>query len=111
MRSLLLKSKKDRQNVRVYKLSKKAEHDLIAIWNYTFDQWGETQADDYLQTIQSAIRLLVENPQMGKSREALRMAYRSHYQNKHVIFYRPTHYGIRVVRILHQSMDSERHLP
>jgi toxin ParE1/3/4 len=94
-----------------YKLSKKAELDLINIWNYTFDRWGETQADEYLQTIQSAIRLLVANPEIGKSREAIQTGYRSYYESKHVIFYRPYRYGVRVIRILHQSMDSERHLP
>jgi plasmid stabilization system protein ParE len=51
----------------VYKLSKKAEFDLINIWNYTLEQWGEKQADDYLQAIQSAIRLLVENPRIWEN--------------------------------------------
>lgn len=68
------------------------------IWIYTFDVWGKIQADNYVQAIYSAICLLVENPQMGKSREALQMGYRSYYQSKHVIFSdRPiTVYGLFV---------------
>ena len=49
----------------VYKLSKQAERDLIAIWDYTIEQWGEAQADSYLQAMQAAIRLLVDNPDLG----------------------------------------------
>lgn len=97
--------------MRTYKFSKKAEGDLIDIWTYSFDRWGKIQADHYVQALYSAICLLVENPLMSKSRDAFGTGYRSHSQGKHIIFYRPTHYGIRVVRILHQSMDSERHLP
>ena len=97
--------------MRVYKLSKQAEHDLTAIWDYTLEHWGETQADDYLQAIQSAIRLLVNNPEMGSSRENLQTGCRSYCQGKHVIFYRPYSYGVRVIRVLHQSMEIERHLP
>jgi toxin ParE1/3/4 len=28
------------------------DRDLISIWNYTFDQWGEKQADAYLGKIE-----------------------------------------------------------
>jgi toxin ParE1/3/4 len=93
-----------------YKLSKKAEHDLINIWNYTLDNWGETQADNYVQSLKSAVELLIENPELGKSRDGIRTGYRSYNLGKHVIFYCSCNYGIRVVRILHQSMDVGRHL-
>lgn len=94
----------------VYKLSKQAERDLIAIWDYTIEQWGEAQADSYLQAMQAAIRLLVDNPDLGLSRESLRSGYRSYCHGKHVIFYRPYSYGVRVIRVLHQRMECERHL-
>ena len=96
--------------MRVYKLSKQAEQDLIAIWDYTVEQWGEPQAETYLQAIQAAIRLLVDNPELGTSRESLRSGYRSYCQGKHVIFYRPHSYGVRVIRVLHQRMECDRHL-
>jgi plasmid stabilization system protein ParE len=44
-----------------YKLSKRAGQDLTVIWNFSIDRWGETQADDYLQTLHAAIQLLAEN--------------------------------------------------
>ena len=110
MTLLLPPSKNGKIDVRVYKLSKQAEQDLTAIWEYTVEQWNEAQADAYLQAIQSAMRLLIDNPEIGTSRENIRTGYRSHCFGKHIIFYRSYSYGIRVIRILHQSMECERHL-
>lgn len=31
-----------------------AESDLIGIWRYSFEQWGELQADKYLDELDSA---------------------------------------------------------
>lgn len=93
-----------------YRLSKQAEEDLEAIWEYTVLHWSEKQADCYLQAIQAAIGLLAENPELGCSRETLRIGYRSYSHGKHIIFYKPDSYGVRVIRVLHQSMESERHL-
>ena len=95
----------------MYKLSKKAEQDLFEIWDYTATKWSEYQADNYLQTIHSAITLLEDNPKIGVSRETLQTGYRCYYQEKHVIFYRKFSYGIKIVRVLHQSMDVDKHLP
>jgi toxin ParE1/3/4 len=111
MTSLPQKSKNGKPYVPEYKLSKRAEQDLTVIWNFSVDRWGETQADDYLKTLHAAIQLLVENPQMGKSRDAIRTGYRSFHQGRHLIFYRPYDDGIRVIRILHQSMEVESHFP
>ena len=35
-----------------------AEQDLLDIWMYTFNEWGEQQADDYLDELDTAIQLL-----------------------------------------------------
>ena len=34
------------------------EQDLVNIWLYTFDEWGEKQANKYLDDLDNAIRLL-----------------------------------------------------
>ena len=39
-----------------------AEQDLVEIWLYTFNEWGEYQADKYLDELNAAIRLLAEQP-------------------------------------------------
>ena len=35
-----------------------AEQDLIEIWLYTFHEWGEKQADNYIDDLDAAIKLL-----------------------------------------------------
>lgn len=42
-----------------------AESDLIDIWRYSFEQWGELQADKYLDELDSGIRKLADNPAIG----------------------------------------------
>jgi len=42
-----------------------AESDLIDVWRYSFEQWGELQADKYLDELDSGIRKLAINPESG----------------------------------------------
>ena len=42
------------------------ELDLLEIWLYTFNQWGEDKADDYLDDLGTAIELLANQPQMSR---------------------------------------------
>ena len=39
-----------------------AEQDLVGIWLYTFNEWGEQQADQYLDDLNAAITLLADQP-------------------------------------------------
>jgi toxin ParE1/3/4 len=41
----------------------------------------------------------------------VRRGYRQYPSGSHVLFYRFTADGIDVVRILHERMDYERHIP
>lgn len=34
-------------------MSNKAVDDLTEIWNYTFDEWSEQQADNYYNCVES----------------------------------------------------------
>ncbi len=45
-----------------------AESDLIDIWRYSFEQWGELQADEYLDELDSGIRKLADNPESDMRR-------------------------------------------
>jgi len=41
--------------VSVYRLSPLAQADLDDIWNYSFRQWGEAQAEDYLYAVRDRL--------------------------------------------------------
>ncbi len=91
-------------------LRPKALEDLERIWFYTFENWGEEQADHYIYNIESVFRVIAEKPGMGRSCDDIRKGYRKHFVGKHVIFYRMGKKGIEIVRLLHHRMDPGLHL-
>ena len=54
--------------------------------------------------------LLDDNPALGKSAEDIKTGYRRFAHESHLIFYQEHPQGVFIVRILHKSMDVERHL-
>lgn len=96
----------------VYKLSKRAEKDLVGIWHYTLDAWSQEQANKYLQGLLHACEEIAKAPAfMGRSFEHVRLGYRKYAWGKHVIFYQILSNGdVLISRILHEMMDYDRHL-
>lgn len=84
-----------------------AEEDLENIVEYTLRTWGEAQVFRYLNAIEDCCERLAENPMLGRSCEEIRPGLRRMEEGRHVIFYRQRANGIRVSRILHQSMAPE----
>lgn len=92
-------------------LSPRAQADVDEIWNYTAQRWGDDQAERYLRGIADAVALIAETPERGRPCDHVREGYRKYPVGSHVLFYRMTARGVDVVRILHQRMDFDRHLP
>lgn len=93
-----------------YRLSPKAQRDLDGIFDYTVRQWSLPQALRYTDHIEAACADLAQAPQQAQSCAHIRPGYRRRSVENHVIYFRPTSYGIAVIRILHQRMDAVRHL-
>ena len=87
-----------------------AEQDLVEIWLYTFNEWGEYQAGKYLDDLDAVIRLLGEQPLICRERTELNPPVRIHHHAHHPIAYQVLEDGISVVRVLHESMDVDIHL-
>ena len=87
-----------------------AELDLIAIWEYSVEQWDVAQADKYLDELDKGMSALVDNADLGVGRDAVRAGYRALFINSHVIYYTITQRVIFIVRVLHEGMDPGRHL-
>ena len=94
---------------RIYK-TQVAETDLENIWLYTFEQWSEEQADKYYDELVEGINKLLDNPELGKSRDNIRSGYRSMQINHHVVYYRIEKADIRIIRLLHERMLPAKHL-
>ena len=89
-----------------YSFSKKAVDDLSNIWNYTFDNWSERQADKYYQFLIEFCTNISDNPKMGKAYEEIAPGIMGYRANLHVIFYRVGKQNeIEIIRILHAQMD------
>jgi toxin ParE1/3/4 len=93
-----------------YKLSVKAEQDLAEIYFFSYQKFGELKADAYLIGLEECLSNLANNPFLGRNIEHIRKGYFRYEYISHSVFYKPTGKGILVVRILHGSMDMERHL-
>ena len=49
-------------------LSRRAALDIQHIESYSIEKWGETIAEGYLQSIEDALNLILENPSLLRSR-------------------------------------------
>jgi toxin ParE1/3/4 len=91
-------------------LRPRAQRDIEQIWEYTAATWGVEQAEITIRQIQHSVQTLAADPRRGRACDHIRAGYRKYPVGSHVVFYRIGDTGIEVVRILHQSMDFERHL-
>ena len=48
-------------------MRQEAIDDLNDIWDYTFEEWSEKQADQYYVTIKFACKSIGEKPDIGKN--------------------------------------------
>ena len=48
-----------------YRLTPAAESDLEAIWSYSFEHWGEQQADRYVDVLTETFKALAQYPKNG----------------------------------------------
>ena len=92
-------------------LKPRARQDLDEIWDYTADRWGLGQAEAYARQLWEDIQRVADNPSFGRECGEVRPGYRKYPSGSHVPYYRLTDDGIDIVRILHERMDHERHIP
>jgi len=93
-----------------YWLRPKARSDTDAIWDYTVKTWGVPQARSYIVGLRKVCTALADNPELGKCRDELHQGLRVYPSGKHLVFYLTIAEGIDIVRILHESMNTHRHL-
>lgn len=92
------------------RFSRRAEADLLVIWDYTLRTWGENQAISYIGELEAHCQMLADNPLLGRSCDYVRPDLRRMEHGRHVVFYRQESGGILVSRILHQRMLPERQI-
>ncbi|PHR90472.1 MAG: plasmid stabilization protein ParE [Leeuwenhoekiella sp.] len=91
-------------------ISREAESDLEDISFYTHLEWGERQAEKYLNDLLSCLNLLAKNPLIGQDMSVIQNDLRMFPFKSHYLFFIPKKESILIVRILGQQMDFEAHL-
>jgi toxin ParE1/3/4 len=90
----------------LYKVTRKAQADLIAIGRFTTKEWGVTRRNSYLKQLDNCFLQLSENPELGTTCDFISDGYRKFPQASHLIFYKLSPEGVvQIIRVLHKSMD------
>jgi toxin ParE1/3/4 len=94
-----------------YYLTKKAVADLSNIWDYTYYEWSEKQADKYYQMLLENCVEISKNHSIGRNYNSIAEGLSGLRSGKHIIFYRIINAEmVEITRILHERMDIEKHL-
>lgn len=93
-----------------YKLSPEADNDIEDIFDYTEFEYGLQKAVEYTTQFHIVFIELSQSPELGRSRDEIKVGLRSLIQDKHVIFYRILKDHIRIARVIHNRCDIPRFL-
>ncbi len=92
------------------RLTPKARADLDAIWDYTVKHWGVEQAEAYLLSLGETMKLLANQPGLGRNIDDIQEGYSKFPAASHILIFSSQTDIVEIVRILHKSMDVEKHL-
>ena len=108
-----------------YRISEVAEADIEGILEYSLDTFGEDAAIRYANLLKVSVDALRKNAERAGVSPTLRRLNKFHIEMckkeaqidgvvvaspRHIIFFRISDGILEIVRVLHDSMDFERHL-
>lgn len=82
-----------------------ARQDIRDILVFTLNRWGKRQQTEYRATLDAAFERIHEFPHIGNLRDDLRLGVRGHVAQSHLILYAIRDDGIRILRVIHSSID------
>ncbi|MDX7951795.1 type II toxin-antitoxin system RelE/ParE family toxin [Lichenihabitans sp. Uapishka_5] len=89
-----------------YRLTRRADQDLVDIYLYTLETFGLQQAERYVEGVRSCFGLLADAPQIGRKADIIRSGVRRHEHGGHVILYREEveRGGVLILAVIHARM-------
>ena len=93
-----------------YRLTRRAEADLIDIYVHGARSFGEHQAERYHADLADAFDFVASNPLAARERTEFAPPVRMHFCGAHVIVYLARETDVLIVRVLHGRQDWSRHL-
>lgn len=89
-----------------YRLSQKAEEDIINIFLQGVEQFGIPQADDYHDLLKKTFHFLGENPEAARERPEITPPVQFYPTQSHLIFYTiDENKDIFILRVRHAHED------
>ena len=82
-----------------WRLSRRAEEDLEAVWLYGAERFGVDQANRMLDRFEAEFRRLAGQPRSGRQRDEIKPGLRSVPLENYLILYRIVSPGIRIIRV------------
>ena len=89
-----------------YRLTQRARRDVLEIWQYIAED-SAPAADRFIDRLIHHFQLVGDNPRVGRSRDELRLGYRSFPVGDYLLFYRITAPAVSVMRVVHGRRDLE----
>jgi toxin ParE1/3/4 len=90
--------------------SKKSLEDLENITDYTAQMWGANQAKVYIKDIRDKVHQIANGEAIVQVLHILRPGMLKLRVNRHIVVFESTDATVRIIRILHDSMDIPQHL-
>jgi toxin ParE1/3/4 len=90
-----------------YRLSRRAEDDLIQIYVSSVEAFGENQAERYQDALEAAFQLIGEFPEIARERPEYNPPVRIHPCKSHVLIYLVGPQGRCILRVRHAREDGD----
>ena len=85
--------------------SRDAAEDLVSLWQFGAEEWSPERADQHLREIDALCDRLLDEPELGRTRDELLHGMRSFPMPPHILFYTQSSAGIYLVRVMHERSD------
>jgi toxin ParE1/3/4 len=84
-----------------YRLTARADNELLDIYLYGIEQFGLRQAERYKLSLDECFSMLAGHPRMGRISPTVRPGIRRHEHGSHVILYQEETDHVLIVAVLH----------
>ena len=90
-----------------YRFVAAADQDVADIYRFTYERWGEGQADAYIDELHEKCASAADRPGLGRPRPEYGPDIRSIRFEAHTIYYRAVAEIIEVLAVLHDARDAD----
>lgn len=93
-----------------FRITTPAQIDLESIWDFTDQNWGEEQADLYIDLLMVRMAWILANKGLWNSKPEIQDGVYFYTEKSHVIYFSEYSGNIDILRVLHGCMDPDLHL-